>query len=379
MSIGEQFKGLDMKNLIGGPLTAAAEANLLLARTTANFINEVGFDADRKARTVQFKYNKQEPMEDGSLVAQDMSVDVPLLAIVPIPNLQIDEVNVMFDMEVKQCEKSESAMSGSGSFSAKVGWGPISVSISGSVSAHSSNTRSSDQSAKYHVDVRATNHGTPEGLARVLDMMAASISPNLVGSRPTDPSGSELSGARRARALKLKELRERSMQLENAEKAAGDTRDMRLRAFAQRLQSLQNVSLSQFDQRGVNKGEGDDKDKEEEKADGLNESVVSNFWNDLQIGAGQKVSLAVSLSEENKALPALKTLCPPADGDYAKYTEVDGADNEFKSAVKAHKDWASAQKAVEENKTKYNSEMMGISSTEPAPAIEDKSGAGTTD
>jgi hypothetical protein len=45
-----------------------------------------------------------------------MSLQVPLLAIVPIPNLQIDEVNIIFDMEVKECEKSESSLDAGGLF-----------------------------------------------------------------------------------------------------------------------------------------------------------------------------------------------------------------------------------------------------------------------
>jgi hypothetical protein len=364
MSIGEQFKGLDMKNLIGGPLTAAAEANLLLARTTASFINEVGFDADKNVRNVQFKYKKQEPTEDGSVDVQDMSVEVPMLAIVPIPNLQIDEVNVLFDMEVKQCEKSESSMSGSGSFSAKVGWGPISVNISGSVSAHSSNTRSSDNSAKYHVDVRATNHGMPEGLARVLDMMAATISPNLVGSRPTDQSGAELTGDRRNRALKLKTLREKILQLEKVEKAAHDTKDIKLNAFTRRLQTLQNSSLKAFD---------DEYQKANEDAKkNMNEDSVNNFWNDLQIGAKDKIELAASYEDKNKK--AIKSICPPVE-KYEKYTDASTAGGEFDAAVKAHEDWEKCDKEVQDNKVEYNNEMMGISS-EPAKKIEQKNGTG---
>lgn len=101
-----------------------------------------------------------------------MKVDVPMLALVPTPNLQVDEVNILFDMEVKQSEKSEKSLDLGASITGTMNLGIIKVSVSGSVSAHSSNTRSSDNSAKYHVDVRATNHGTPEGLARVLDMMA---------------------------------------------------------------------------------------------------------------------------------------------------------------------------------------------------------------
>jgi hypothetical protein len=347
MSIGEQFAGLDMKNLIGGPLTAAAESNLLLAKTTANFINEVGFDADRNVRNVQFKYKKQEPGDDGSIDVQDMSVEVPLLAIVPIPNLQIDEVNVLFDMEVKQCEKSESSTSGSGSFSAKVGWGPLSVNISGSISAHSSNTRSSDNSAKYHVDVRATNHGMPEGLARVLDMMAATISPNLVGSRPTDQSGSELTGGRRNRALKLKTLREKGLQLEKVEKAANDTKDIKINALTRRLQTLQNSSLKAFD---------DITDEEAKK--NMNEDYVNNFWNDLQIGAKDKISLAVSQEGDKRKIA---TICPPVK-NYENYTDASAAGAEFDAAVKAYEDWEECDKKVQDNKVEYNNEMMGISS-----------------
>ena len=110
MGIGEQFAGLDMANLIGGPLSAAADASVLLAQSTADFINKVGFDAEQNARKVAFSFQRMEPDVDGSINQSDMKVEVPLLAIVPIPNLQIDEVNILFDMEVKQCEKSEQSM-----------------------------------------------------------------------------------------------------------------------------------------------------------------------------------------------------------------------------------------------------------------------------
>lgn len=44
MPIGSQFTGLDMKELIGGPLSAAADTSVQLAQSTAEFINDVGFD-----------------------------------------------------------------------------------------------------------------------------------------------------------------------------------------------------------------------------------------------------------------------------------------------------------------------------------------------
>ncbi len=222
MAIAEQFAGLDMNQLIGGPLSAAADASSQLANSTADFINKVGFNRDGSVRTVAFAYQKRSMNEDGTSNLDEMKVDVPMLAIVPIPNLQVDEVNILFDMEVKQSEKSEQSMDMGATLSGTLNLGIIKVSVTGSVSAHSSNTRSSDNSAKYHVDVRATNHGTPEGLARVLDMMAANVAPMLVGSSLKDGNGQNLSEQARIKAENLKALRQDISQIEKRLSAAQD-------------------------------------------------------------------------------------------------------------------------------------------------------------
>lgn len=239
MSIAEQFSGLPMDNLIGGPLRAAADASTQLANSTADFINRVGFDKDGKARTVAFAYQQRSVNEDGTSNLDEMKVEVPMLAIVPIPNLQIDEVNILFDMEVKQSERSESSMDLSASAKASLNLGVFKVNVSGSVSAHQSNTRSSDNSAKYHVDVRATNHGTPEGLARVLDMMAANVAPSLVGTSLKDANGQDLTESARVKSERLKALRQEISQIESRLRAARE-------GFDNNLQQLKKVAGSQL-------------------------------------------------------------------------------------------------------------------------------------
>ena len=57
MSIGQQFQGLPMDQLIGSPLSAAADASIRLANSTADFINKVGFDAEGNVRNVAFHKN----------------------------------------------------------------------------------------------------------------------------------------------------------------------------------------------------------------------------------------------------------------------------------------------------------------------------------
>jgi hypothetical protein len=231
MAIGDQFAGLDMKNLIGGPLVAAAESSINLAQSTADFINTVGFNEDKSARTMMFKFEKSDTDPLGNPLRSQMQLEVPLLAIVPIPNLQVDEVNILFDMEVKQCEKSESSRDMSGSFSGSVGIGFIKASISGSVSSHSSNTRSTDNSAKYHVDVRAVNHGMPEGLARVLDIMAAAAAPSLLASKMVDGDGKEVNAVAKEKRAKLQASYAEQQGLGTACKAVSDEYEASLKGL----------------------------------------------------------------------------------------------------------------------------------------------------
>lgn len=179
MGLGQEFKGLPMESLIGAPLTAACESNLQLAKATAEFIETVGFEKDKdgnsQIRTANFAYNAQN--EKGE--QQKVNIDVPLLSVVQIPSLKVDLVDITFDMEIKTSEESKEEKTTNAKYSVEgsAGWGPFKVkaSVSGSVSAHKENTRKTDNSAKYHVQVKASDHGMPEGLARVLDLMNNSI------------------------------------------------------------------------------------------------------------------------------------------------------------------------------------------------------------
>jgi Protein of unknown function (DUF2589) len=192
MNIADQFKGLPMEDLIGGPLAAAVKSNTDLAKATANFINDVGFEKVNKdgdiisgrARMVDFMFERPGIDKEGNPTVEEVKLKVPMLAIVPIPNLQIDLVDITFDMEVKSSTKSVESESKKGEFnatmSARIGFFTINATVSGSIATNKENTRSTDNSAKYHVAVKATNHGIPEGLARVLDIMNDAAKPRQI-------------------------------------------------------------------------------------------------------------------------------------------------------------------------------------------------------
>ncbi len=389
MAIGEQFAGLPMEQLIGAPLTAAADASLRLANSTADFINRVGFDTNGNVRNVAFKYEKRSMNEDGTSNLDEMKVEVPMLAIVPIPNLQVDEVNILFDMEVKQSEKSESSLDVGATLKATANFGIVKVNVSGSVSVHQANTRSSDNSAKYHVDVRATNHGTPEGLARVLDMMAANVAPSLVGSTLKDGNGQNLSEQARIRAERLKALRYQIRQIETRMSAAQDGLDNGIR----QLKSVGEVQYSEY--RGkmntlINRIDNLDKqiqaakteeernklkaqkEENEKKIQAYQETLdeVEQSWTSFQNRAVENVKMIAGSNAAQEGIsPVFGLKAVDAEG---KITEYGERESQYSGLVMAQKAAVDGQRNVQQietelfqKKAEYNDAISGVA---PEPA-----------
>ncbi len=186
MSVAGQFAALPMESLIGGPLNAAATAQGQLASITSEFIQNIGLQKDKdgklSARTVDFHYEKPVKVTDDkgaeTWTKVPMDLTVPLLTIVKAPNLQVKEVNVQFDVEVKTSSSSSNETKKDASVEASwSGWG-AKVKFNASVSNTQKSQRSSDTSAKYHVDVKALDEGAPEGLMKVLDILQEAIQPS---------------------------------------------------------------------------------------------------------------------------------------------------------------------------------------------------------
>lgn len=398
MRIAEQFAGLQMDQLIGGPLRAAADANAHLANSTADFINNIGFDNKGNVRNAMFGYQKRTANEDGTSNLDELKVAVPILAIVPIPNLQVDEVNILFDMEVKQSEREESSRDMSAKLDASVRIWPVKVNVTGSVSAHQSNTRSSDNSAKYHVDVRATNHGIPEGLARVLDMMAANVAPVLVSSTLKDGNGQDLSEQARIKAERLKLLRHEISQIEDRLTAAKDglsanltqlkkVADVQLNtykeAMTRKMNSLGAVNYDKEISAAREKGETqkvtelEEKKAAEEKqeaeySDAMAE--VSQTWNNFQSQAGDLVKLIADSENVTdgvsdifglKALSGELKAAPYASGE-SQYSAMTAAQ---KNAVDGQRNVSRLEDELINKKAEYSDAIAG-----KAPAITAKSG-----
>jgi hypothetical protein len=196
LSMAQEFSGLPMEALIGGPLNAAANANSAMALTQTKFMLDTCFTKTPVALTAavagtagsapgvtpvvpEVPGTPEIPAHDNyspimivmsltrgvitpaapalmdntvtpptvitpatPTIIQNMTTqfNLPLLTIVPLNSLAVETVDITFEMEVKssfseeQSDTQEKNVQASASFEAKIGWGPISATIKGSAS-----------------------------------------------------------------------------------------------------------------------------------------------------------------------------------------------------------------------------------------------------
>ncbi|WP_297668092.1 DUF2589 domain-containing protein [uncultured Akkermansia sp.] len=154
------LQSLPFGNIIGGPLVACVEAQAQAARTSWEFIQNVGLYSDgeeKKTVNVSFQFIK-----DGHMA----QITVPLLTIVPIPYIAINSIDINFKANI------------SASASARCFWARGSMNASYSSKKDSSATRDSKYSVEYTMDVavHAGQDSMPAGMAKVLEMLNNSIS-----------------------------------------------------------------------------------------------------------------------------------------------------------------------------------------------------------
>lgn len=184
-SITNQFAGLPLGLLICQPIIEAAKAQLALCRVYINTLFEMAFDnpeekdpEKRTTRTIKFSFDRLIiDKETGVQTTKTMTLNVPLISLVPLPSFTMDEISVDFDMEVKETnidtEKSHSGFGSTENFSF---WG-CDASITGNVSSDSSHTRTTDNSAKYTIHAHAVQQSPSEGMAKLTSLFAQSMEP----------------------------------------------------------------------------------------------------------------------------------------------------------------------------------------------------------
>ena len=208
MSVAQAFVGLPIETLILDPIVACAKGQAQLAEVTLDFVNQLAFEPpDPKAKDPNERKTKQlkvslerlaNSTDAGAVATVNQQINMPLLPLVQIPNFALDTMKINFNMEIKTSTTAKSSSDSSktkeneSSAKARVSGGFWGVKFSGeaahsskttaTVAAHKENTRSSDQSAKYEIEVTAKQLEPAEGMARFTQILASVIEPIEVGT-----------------------------------------------------------------------------------------------------------------------------------------------------------------------------------------------------
>lgn len=176
----EELGNIDFSKLIGGPLQAAVQAQVASSVAGANFIKEVGFETNQdgtpgKVRNVEFLYDKVTTGADGKQTTESRKVTVPLLSMLVIPSLRIEEVNI--DFNVKLNSAATSNVSSTLKVDAEVGakFGPVNFKVTAGYQRTASSGVEIKKEYTMNVKVKATQDSIPAGLDRIFNMLSESI------------------------------------------------------------------------------------------------------------------------------------------------------------------------------------------------------------
>jgi hypothetical protein len=177
------LQAIPFGSIIGGPLKACIEAQAMAAQTSWQFIQEVGLNTNKEtgqkeAVNVSFQF-----MQNGRMA----QLNVPLLTIVPIPYIAIQNIDINFKANISASSSSSSEQSSSsttdagGEASMKLGWGPFSVNANMKANYSSKKDSKATQNSQYSVEytmdvaVKAGQDSMPAGLAKVLELLGSAL------------------------------------------------------------------------------------------------------------------------------------------------------------------------------------------------------------
>lgn len=125
-----------------------------------------------------FTYQKKDESDDTDAT---FSLTVPLLAVVPIPYIRIDEMTIDFKAKLTDSIKRSTDQSlqvnvnTGGSYSSF--WSPVKLDFRVNATAKTASSQTSSQTREYTMDihVRAVQDQMPAGLSKMLDILESAI------------------------------------------------------------------------------------------------------------------------------------------------------------------------------------------------------------
>jgi hypothetical protein len=213
---GQELASIDFASMLGGPLIAAVNAQAQAAMSAVNFIKEVGFkkikdDQDPTASEtgdpiyVTFKYPKEVSPYQPAVAAVPAVVDaagnvvtpavpakaavpavfetqkleVPILTMLPIPYLRIDDVTIDFKAKIDSVEyqRVDTSLKIDAALEVKQRWPSGSAKLNVSVAYQRTTQQGETVTRTFSMDVhiKAVQDEMPGGMERVLGILEDGI------------------------------------------------------------------------------------------------------------------------------------------------------------------------------------------------------------
>lgn len=182
---------LELQQLIAAPLVATIEADTMSAQKYLDYLTKIAFDdfdpttgKTGNLRTLAFSYPEQD--SDGKTYKREVSV--PLITLLPLPLLHVEEADFDFDIKIIDAltEKSEESFSfdeGTAKESDKQERMKMRASLAPRSGKHEGDLQQS-LAANMKVKVKMRQSDMPAGLSNILHLAANNI--NVSDSTPEE-------------------------------------------------------------------------------------------------------------------------------------------------------------------------------------------------
>lgn len=178
------LRSLRLFEILGAPMIAIVQAEAQAAQATAEYIESIGFETTKGAdgkeverlRTAKFRYSKLDANDEPA----EFEIEVPLLAMVPIPGVQVKSAKVSLSVRVTDAAEEDSASGGarppaSGGTTGRPDFlRPKLLQLRGGIAPRQSGGgQQASRPGSYELDVEIEIERTPiaPGLEKILNML----------------------------------------------------------------------------------------------------------------------------------------------------------------------------------------------------------------
>lgn len=193
-NVGSSFTNLPIGQLICTPFIEIAKGQMELCEVYVKTLFQLAYEepgnakfgddsTGNKTRMLKFTYKRAVIDEvTGEVSTPEFEINAPLLALVPIPALTMNDASVTFDMEVNIATSENRSTTESLDTNVSFGFWGIKSNISGKISNSDTSAYSKTQKATYTITAHAIQQPAAEGMSKLTALLAETMEPIKIGS-----------------------------------------------------------------------------------------------------------------------------------------------------------------------------------------------------